>query len=397
MHRWRRISCTLLSILLIVVLLTSCWSSKEIEERSLYVGMGIDVGERTKVEVGLESQGKGELPDPIITATIQIVPLKSKSNESVSVDGNSKKYLNVSETGDSIFEIMRNYILRRDRAIIGQHLKMLVMSNEVVEKIPIDKLLDFMLRDNDIRPSCLVFFSLTKASEVLKTTRPDEVPTFHIVDMVKNQFRSNKIMSGINLTDFDYYIQTKQSFILQNIADYDGEVQFYGAGIIKGSTGKWIGNLTQDDVASISWIQGKQQGGLIKSMYEDELITYEIKSVSSKIIPSVKDGKISFHVEARSEGRLIENWESIGASSKRSYLEELEQAFMKQIDQQLQTTIDRIQKEYKVDVAGFGKALSLHYPKVWKRVKENWDEVFSETNITTDIKLIITDYGASTD
>src|SRR5690606_30016221 len=111
------------------------------------------------------------------------------------------------------------------------------------------------------------------------------------------------------LTTLDKYMHNKQSFILQNIAATKGETEFSGAGIIKGRSGKWIGNLDQEDVSSISWIQGNSAGGLIKTKNErDKTILYEIKSVKSKIKPKVDSSDISFHIDIKSEGRLIESW-----------------------------------------------------------------------------------------
>ncbi|WP_328250374.1 hypothetical protein [Priestia megaterium] len=34
-------------------------------------------------------------------------------------------------------------------------------------------------------------------------------------------------------------------------------------------------------------------------------------------------------------------------------------------------------------------------PRVWMRVKANWDQTFSEVPINYDVKLMIKDYGAS--
>lgn len=57
--------------------------------------------------------------------------------------------------------------------------------------------------------------------------------------------------------------------------------------------------------------------------------------------------------------------------------------------------LKKMQKEYKADVAGFGNRLRIEHPKVWKKVKKDWDQTFSETPINYDVKLTINDYGAS--
>jgi len=386
------------SLLICLTLLSGCWSSKEIEERSVYVGMAIDVAEESAEEKKLNAQGGATPIEPAITATIQIVPVKSVEGgkQGGESNGEVKKYLNNTQTGDSVFEILRAYALRRDRAVIGHHLKVIVISTELAEKVEIENLLDFMLRDNDIRPSCMIFLSRSKAEEALYSNQPDEIPAFHIVDMVRNKFRNNKIMKAMTLTTLDQYMHSKQSYMLQNIAATKGETEFSGAGIIKGSTGKWIGNLDQEDVSSISWIIGESGGGLIKTKNEKgKTIIYEIKSAKSKITPKVKGTDISFHIDIKTEGRLIETWSSDRDSSEMPILLEAQDAFVKKLDESLQTTLNKLQKDYKVDVAGFGKRLRITHPKVWKRVKDDWDEVFSRSKVTYSIDLKITDYGSS--
>lgn len=56
-------------------------------------------------------------------------------------------------------------------------------------------------------------------------------------------------------------------------------------------------------------------------------------------------------------------------------------------------TLQKIQKEYKTDVAGFNTRLKIEYPEVWKKVEKDWDKVFSKTPIKYNVKLTIEDYG----
>ncbi|MGO4376428.1 Ger(x)C family spore germination C-terminal domain-containing protein, partial [Paenibacillus sp. MCAF20] len=136
----------------------------------------------------------------------------------------------------------------------------------------------------DIRPSCRVFFSKGKASDTFLSDQPEEVPAFRINSMIKNSYRTNKVMKEVNLTQLDGLIHSKQSFLLQMIATSNGEIEFSGAGIIKGDISKWIGDLNQENVESLSWIQGTGQGGVLKSYdWRNETISYEIKSMKSKM------------------------------------------------------------------------------------------------------------------
>lgn len=270
------------------------------------------------------------------------------------------------------------------------------MADNLVQQVKIRRLMDFVLRDNDIRPSCLIFLSQGRASDTLKTNS-EEIPSIRLEEMVQNNFRTSKVMKGITLSNLDALMYSKRSFVLQNVVEAQGEVEFSGAGIIKGETGHWIGNLDQHDVESISWIKGDIKSGSIKAYdRSNDSITYEIKSVKSKITLNKSDDKgMSFHVAIESTGRLIENWNVDEDSSSVAYFKELEKIFEEKLTQHINGLIYKMQSTYKVDVAGFGDWLSIEKPHIWKQMKDHWDDEFTRMPLTFDIKLKITDFGST--
>ncbi|AHM64321.1 spore germination protein gerac [Paenibacillus polymyxa SQR-21] len=393
---------SILSVLLAFILLVTqvgCWSSKEVEELSIYTGLSLDKGELSPLEQDLEKKGSRYFKKNKITASVQIVPKKSSGGPSQQGGGGGQEpnYNNITGTGDSLLEIFRQLSLRLDRPVIGHHLKVMVVSTELAKQQTMQQLMDFVLRDNDIRPSCLVFLSKGRAANTLVTKYKEEVPSIHILYMLRNHFRTSKVMRGVNLSELDGMMHSKKSYILQNIIESDGELEFSGAGIIKGETGHWIGTLGQQDVESIGWIKGDVEGGAVKTYDKrNEAITYEIKSVKSKITTKVDDGDdISFHVKIESKGRLIENWDEKVDPTETRNMKEAELEFEKQVTRRVKSLMHKLQSEYKVDVAGFGDHLKIEEPQVWKKVKDDWDYKFSKIPVTFDVKLTITDLGSS--
>ncbi len=63
----------------------------------------------------------------------------------------------------------------------------------------------------------------------------------------------------------------------------------------------------------------------------------------------------------------------------------------------MDNVLKKIQQQYQTDVSGFGNSLRIEYPKVWEKVKKNWDQTFSEVPITYEVKINIKDYGTSGD
>lgn len=386
----------LLCCLVFLATQTSCWSSKEIEDLALYSGLALDTGKLTSTEQELEDQGATYPKRNQLTATIQLVPGNSPGDkESQSSTGGGTPYLNVTGTGDSLLEIFRQFSIRRDRPIIGHHLKVIVVSTELLKTQKMNQLMDFVLRDNDIRPSTMVFLSQGRAAETLTTREKNEVPAFHIRDMIRNQTRTSKVMSPVILSKLDALMHSKRSYALQNLVSANGEVEFSGAGIIKGDTGHWVGVLDQEDTQCLSWLTNEGRTGVIKTYdWNKEPMVYEIKSMKSKITAKKDGRKLSFEVTVDTEGRLSETWDVNEQSSDISHLQKTEQMFTDRLEQMMQKLMLKLQSDYKADIAGFGSKLSIQEPEEWSKVKDRWDEVFSRTPIQIKIKLNITEFGS---
>jgi spore germination protein len=94
-------------------------------------------------------------------------------------------------------------------------------------------------------------------------------------------------------------------------------------------------------------------------------------------------------------GRLSENWVVSGDTFKNEFLKKAEKSSEKEVKRLVGNVLEKMQKEYKTDVAGFGNRLRIEHPKVWNKVKKDWDQTFSEAPINYDVKLTLNDYGTT--
>ncbi|MFM9278928.1 Ger(x)C family spore germination protein [Paenibacillus jiagnxiensis] len=383
---------------MLLLLMTGCWSSNEIEDLSVYVGLGFDSPQKNKQS---NNQDHDFPKRDALTVTVQLVPQAGGKKENQSGGSSSDPgFLNEQMTGDSIIQIFRQFALRNDRPLIGHHLKVIVVSSKISKKYSLEQLLDFILRDNDIRPSCLVVVSHQKASDALNAVESGEIPAFYLRGLVDNRFRSNKILPAMYLAKLDALMESGSSFLLQNVVtNIKGEPRFSGAGVYQGKTKKWIGELEETDLEGLSWIMGGSRGGALKTYAPKggHTITYEIKNVKSRIIPKVQGNEISFHVRIESEGRLMEDWSAPEIPSTTKYLHELEEQFEEAASKQIQQVLNKMQNIYHVDVGGFREQLRIKHPQLWEKVKKDWDKTFSQTHITYDVKMKITEFGSTTE
>ncbi len=386
-----------LSVLLFLSL-TGCWSTREIEEQSLGIGLAFDKGKESIIEKKFNGQKEGYYSKKdLITSTYQFITPEVASSTTIQAGPQQKSYINFSETGDSVHQMVRELSLKIENPITSTHMKVIVISEDLAKSFKLGNLLDQVLRDNEIRPSCLVLISKGKASETLETKTAGEIPSFRLVGIVENAYRTTRILPPMPQIKVQSMLHSGSSFLLQKVLSVNGQVKFAGAAVINGKTHKMTGILNEEELEGITWIKGKGKGGVVKS-YDKETgqqIVYEIESMKSRIKPRVNGNNISFDVNIESEGRLSETWVVPGNAFNNEFQKKAEKSSEKEVKRLVRNVVEKMQKEYQVDVAGFGNRLRIENPKVWKKVKKDWDQTFSETPVNYNVKLTINNYGTS--
>jgi spore germination protein len=157
-----------------------------------------------------------------------------------------------------------------------------------------------------------------------------------------------------------------------------------------------IGTFNKKEIEGINWLTGDSKSGVVKA-YQSEKehpIFYQIKTLKSKIIPNVNNGRISFSVLISSDGRIAEYYNPHERPAfENKNVRRIERAAEKEVERLVGKVVKKMQEQYEVDVAGFGNQLRIHYPRLWNEVKGNWDKTFREAKITYRADLTIQDYG----
>lgn len=388
--------CLLMVLLLQSMLVSACWSSAPVENLNMEVAVALDAPDETPIEEEFESDGGQYQKRRKISATYQfIVPQGSVGSKKEGAS--SRNFYNMTETGDSIFEAVRELSLHTNRPPIGHHLKTIVIGEKLARSTKLSELIDFFSRDNDIRPSVLILVSRGEAKEVLNNVLPGQIPAFVLEGLFDNRDRNLKIWEPVTITKAVGPLHSHKSFLLQNVIAAKNEMKFAGAGVIDGKSGKLSGFLDEDELLGVVWLTGKGKGGVLKTYKGDtgRLITYEVKMMRSKIKAIVEEGEISFAVKIESKGRYAETFSTGGEQLDAAFTQRDELELQKEVKKIVETAVEKMQHELHADVGGFGKSLRIQHPEVWKKVKDDWDNTFSGLPVTYEVKLDIEDYGAS--
>jgi spore germination protein KC len=72
-----------------------------------------------------------------------------------------------------------------------------------------------------------------------------------------------------------------------------------------------------------------------------------------------------------------------------SKIKAIEKEAEKKLENEIVDFIDMVKKEYKHDIFGFSNIVYQQDPKVWKKVRKDWDKFFIESDIVIDTKIEI--------
>ncbi|WP_372632257.1 Ger(x)C family spore germination protein [Cohnella sp.] len=366
------------------LMLSGCWSSNEIDRLSVLTGVALDRNESENAA----SEGR-------LAVTIQILTAGASEPNSSQGKSTAKPYVNLIATGNSVFEAIREMSLRTDKPPIGHHLKAIVVSADLAKRNSLEHLLDFFMRDNDIRPGSLVFVSSGQANRVFELKRGEEIPSFHMAGITENRYRTSKILPPTTLGKIKGDVKADASLLLPNIIAQDGKLRLSGAGVIRGKTKKLVGLLSEEEVLGVVWATGSGKGGVLSTIDPSTRrpVVYEVDSMNSAIRSFVSGDRVSFSVSIRSIGRIMENWSKPDESSEQRFLDRQARLFERKISDLVERTIEKLQRDCKADVLGFRDRLRIEHPRDWERFKSNWDERFAQADIKVDVRIRIEDYG----
>ncbi|MCY8515351.1 Ger(x)C family spore germination protein [Bacillus atrophaeus] len=362
----------ILLFILCTILLTGCWDSRNLEDLSLIIGLGLDKPENGK---------NLEISQQIL------IPRKISAQQSSSGDPTK-----ISTTqGETVHQVFRTAALK-NRPSFSQHLRVILVSKKLLSNdIQMDALLNQFVRDNGTRRSSHVFVVADKAKDILKISDEGDPASNVIYELTDNNKVTIRMMEAVTLGDVSKKMTAGDSFVIPRVGVQAGKIEIDGASVIKNRY--WHADLSPGQVQAMNLFTGEVKGGVIDAQHDGELFSYEVYSSHKSIKTSYRDGKFKFVVNREVEGRLSEDWNPKENSFQDSYIKEIEEATKKQIQAQVTEFITLLQDDIKTDITGLGDQVRIHYPQQWRKISKKWDQVFSESDIEYHVKVIVRDFG----
>ncbi|HAN09566.1 MAG TPA: Ger(x)C family spore germination protein [Clostridiales bacterium] len=381
----------LLAILSIVpiIFLSGCWSSREINTMAIVIGIGID-----KTESGY-------------LVTVQVLNQKAIASKKPVDEPSVILY---SEEGKNLEEIMRRFTTKTSSILYNAHLRIVVIGEDVA-KDGIKDILDFFARGHEFRTD--FFFVITKdttANRVLSILTPFEgVPGMKMFDSLKNSEDTwastksirivelvndiladgkNPVITGVEVTDeiTDNKMATTSIDALKQ-TQVTNRTKYFGLGAFKKD--KLVGWLDEDESKGYNYIIGNVKETVGYAEYGQKVkITYEVISAKSEIKADLVNGKPTMNVKID----IIANIGTVDGEfdvSKKENEKILSDIAEKKVKLICKKVLNKTQKDLKTDIFEFGEVIHREYPKVWEKIKDDWNNEFVNipVKITVDVKI----------
>ncbi|WP_186446036.1 Ger(x)C family spore germination protein [Paenibacillus cremeus] len=372
----------------LMMVTTGCWDMIEPNQRSVWVGTGLDLS-----------------PEGNLLLSAQIaVPKAAGEAGGGGGGGTDDTYFVKTAIGKNLEDSFQRIQAKLSRKVFLGH-RDVIFIGEQLGKQGFKKFLDEFGRNpiSNIRAN-LFFIKYRSAQNFLMEKA--ELEQFSSVEAIR-QVHFNGIRD--RMTTMVYFKEVMQRDgmrpILQVIGPKDGAGQNKKMET-KGSLSatreialfnkslQVVGFLQEEEAVSVLWASGYLDTQMITEYLSkaNGLATVDLHHIKRQIDSTINGKKIHIKLVLMGKGMLDENDTNLDLFNNRD-IRALEKEFNEKVSQRVVNVIKMVQKDFGTDVFGFGEALHRKYPDQWKHMKEDWDKLFPEVEVTVTSQLAIRHIG----
>lgn len=371
-----RIGKLLFTVFILTTVLAGCYDRRELNTLGYVMGVAIDKG---------ENDGETEL-------TLQMAKV-SGSNKSEPGSGSKEEgsggesYINMSGSGESINQIIRDMEYKLSRRVYVPHNRIIVFGEDLARRGVRDSY-DFFARAPESRSTAYMLVAKGKAADILEAdTVYEKMPSGDLKSIIDDQ----DITSTIPQTDGFKFMSDIVSKSKSPVVPYVGIVEDKGSKRITclGSAvfkdDKMVGWMDLHESRGMLYVLNKVRRGAMQVKLKGAGATVEIRQSKSKVKLSMKeDGGIRAEINVRQTVGLGDQKGTINFADSEN-IPALLRATEKVVREEILSAIGKA-KEMGTDVFGFGLSLYRKYPGKWKKLEKNWEENFRKIETVIKVK-----------
>jgi spore germination protein KC len=360
-----------------LLLLSGCWDRVEVNDLALISAAGID-----------------KKSDNTIELSVQVFIPRSTGTQGMSSGGTgggtSDQTMVRSAEGITFADAMMKLQEELPRTIFWGHDEIFVIGSELARE-GIQPLLDFMVRHPQIRQSAFIFISKNKAKRQLELMPPLERSSSEVL---REMARSGVGMK-VSLKDVIQRLSSDAGAVglpwVEELPDEPGQSGLKTSPYISGTAvfkkDKLVGHINDELTRGVLWLRNeiKQAMITVKPDIAEGLISMKLLRGHTRLIPKIENGKWKITVMGETEDDIVQNGTNLRLMNPK-FARMLEKDVETDIQNRMQEALDQVQINMKADVLGFARAFHRKYPGIWRKEKQNWDEIFPKVEVSFNIK-----------
>ncbi|WP_157950998.1 Ger(x)C family spore germination protein [Peribacillus acanthi] len=386
-RKWNMVFISIFSMLL----LSGCWSSKEINDLMIVTGMGIDkVKESGKYQVTVQVINPAEMASQSKTERLEVTTYQT--------------------TGKTVYEALKRLTVEVPRKLYMSHVQLIVIGEELARE-GILKPLDFISRNYEFRADFFILVAKkNKAENVMQILTPTEpnpsVSLYSSLELSEKEWapskgiRLDELITAITVEGKDPILtgvkvsgDAKKGSNLSGIEQIQPAAVLKLAGIAAFKGDKLVGWLNEKESKGFNYIAGNVKSTVGTFRCEDgEKAAVEVFNTKTDIKPEMKKGEPHISVNVDIDANIGELQCQMDITKEKS-IKQIEKIVSKHVKKLMEASSKRVQQDLQSDVFGFGEAIRREYPKEWKKLKDNWNERFETLSVDYNVQVEIKRLG----
>ena len=362
-------------IVALLILLTGCWSSMEIDQTVLVHGAGIDKAEeKIRFSVELVKPGSQDIPE--------------------GEGQGSSKHIILEKDADTMLDAARDLITDAKRRLDFGHTDVWIIGEQLAKEDFIHTL-DAIRRDQMLRLNSYLFVSHDSPADILRTPTLYEGLTSIELVTALDQTQFSGEYAPIKLRKFFKIVEgpIPNAYIPIISIQKENEQEITtigGTAVIRDH--KMVGQLDLNETAGLNWLLNQVKGGSISvAVDNNEKISLEISSAKTTIEPYLRGHELEADVHIQVEGTLADNMTT--KKVNKSFFKRIEKQVSQYIEETIRTTLNKLQQDLKADITDIGPETHRKYPKRWQTIQANWNDVFAAADISISVDTNFTHPG----
>ncbi|EKS4343318.1 Ger(x)C family spore germination protein [Clostridium botulinum] len=375
-------------LILSTICMTGCWDKVEIDKKAFVSVLGVDAGK----DIGKEKQLEKISPAASFTGSkfdkIRVTYAFPDISKLGPEKGGTAADNTMSVDAYSMQDSMDKIVNKSSRNLSFGHLKLMVLNTSILDySNTFKEVIDYIQRQPAINRMIYIVFSEDKSEEILRF-KPNMEKSIenYIIGMLENNEKNN---TAFPLTLNEFLEETSQNntalIPVINIDKKNKDLKISKVAVIKNN--KIKGYISTEQSNNIQLINKKFKGGTRTIIRDGSPLDYSIENSERKIKLKDKEN-LSFDIKLNLEGQ-IKGYNIDKQISSKGDINKIEEDLNKAITQDIKEVIRISQTEYNTDILDLGGFIHKYHPKLWKKIKGNWNDLYKslDINVTVDTKV----------